>query len=89
MSENELLVSEKLKELENNKAYLLALGLHHCRNSYRDQKSDECYKEYMSKEPSEISEIWPYLSNDVKTDYLRQNLDDLFKFVSETKKANV
>tara|TARA_B100000579_G_C22833378_1_gene857256 strand:+ start:1299 stop:1544 length:246 start_codon:yes stop_codon:yes gene_type:complete len=67
------------------KLYLIANGLSQCRNSYRCEKSERCYSHYMSIPPSEIGELWAYLEEGVKLDYLKKNMDTIFNFIKDSK----
>ena len=69
--------------------FLIAEGLSNCRRSYRDDKAEKSYSEYMNCNIDKISEIWPYLSEDIKIDYIKKNMDSVFSFIREVKSLEV
>ena len=77
-----------MKEAEgkfNIDLYLIAEGLQQCRRSYRDNNSEVSYNYYMSASIDKISEIWSYLNEDIKVDYIKKNMDETFRFIRELK----
>ena len=64
------------------KLFLIAAGLEASRNSYRNTEAEQCFGYYMNLNPKEMKELWSFLSENVKTEYIRKNLDKIFQYVS-------
>ena len=63
--------------------FLIAQGLDACRRSYRESKNEECYNLFMSFPITKIMGFWKYLSDEVKGDYVKKNIEVFFRLAED------